>query len=123
MMAKTVLIVEDDELNLRFFDALLRSEGYATQTARSGPAALAAVRARRPDLILMDIELPEGSGLDVADTLRRDGNIGSVPVVAVTAHAMRGDAEHFCEKGCAGYVSKPVTMKGLLDAVRKFAHS
>lgn len=122
-MSKTVLIVEDDELNLKFFDALLRSEGYETKTAQTGPAALAAARAKRPDLILMDIELSEDCGLDVAETLRRDANLGSVPVVAVTAHAMRGDAERFRDQGCADYIAKPVTMKGLLDAVRKFAHS
>lgn len=122
-MAKTILIVEDDELNLKFFDALLQSEGYATQTARTGPDAMAAARAARPDLVLMDIELGEGSGLDVADAMRREATLETVPVVAVTAHAMRGDAERYCESGCAGYLAKPVTMQGLLDAVRKFAHT
>ena len=122
-MAKTVLIVEDDELNLKFFDALLRSEGYATQTAQTGPDALAAARAQRPDLVLMDIELGEGSGLDVADALRREAELETVPVVAVTAHAMRGDAARFHDMGCDGYISKPVTMQGLLDAVRKFAQT
>ena len=120
-MAKTILIVEDDELNLKFFDALLRSEGYETRTAQTAADALASARAERPDLILMDIDLSEGSGLDVAGALKRDRDLGDVPVVAVTAHAMRGDAERICDSGCAGYISKPVSMKGFLDAVRKFA--
>jgi two-component system cell cycle response regulator DivK len=122
-MAKTVLIVEDDDLNLKFFDALLRSEGYETRTATTGAAALSAARESRPDLILMDIELSEGSGLDVAGALKRDAELGAVPVVAVTAHAMKGDEERIRDSGCAGYIAKPVSMKGFLDAVRKFAQN
>lgn len=122
-MAKTVLIVEDDDLNLKFFDALLRSEGYATRTARTGADALAAARAERPDLILMDVELSEGSGLDVAGRIKQDGTLSAVPVIAVTAHAMAGTEQRIRRSGCAGYIAKPVSMQGFLDAVRKFAHS
>ena len=120
-MAKTVLIVEDDDLNLKFFDALLRSEGYETHTAQTAADAMAVARARRPDLILMDIDLAEESGLEVAGALKRDRDLGDVPVVAVTAHAMRGDEARICDSGCAGYIAKPVSMQGFLDAVRKFA--
>jgi two-component system cell cycle response regulator DivK len=122
-MTKRVLIVEDDELNLRLFDALLSSEGYETCTARTGPDALAAVRAGRPDLILMDIDLADTSGFDVVDQLRRDAAIAPVPVVAVTAHALRGDDERLRARGCAGYIAKPVSMHDFLDAVRQFAHT
>jgi two-component system cell cycle response regulator DivK len=122
-MGKTVLIVEDDELNLKFFDELLSSEGYRTRTARTGAAALASARDERPDLVLLDIELPEGSGLDVAGAMKRDLGLAGVPVVAVTAHAMDGDEARIREGGCEGYISKPVTMRGFLDAVRRFAHA
>ena len=121
-MSKTVLIVEDDDLNLKFFNDLLESEGYRTRTAQSGAAALAAARAERPDLILLDIELPEGSGLDVAGAIKRDAGLAGVPVVAVTAHAMKGDEARIREGGCEGYIAKPVSLRGFLDAVRRYAY-
>lgn len=119
---KTVLIVEDDDLNLRFFNDLLTSEGYRTRTARTGAAALAAAKSERPDLILMDIELPECSGLEIASRLRGETGLSQVPVIAVTAHAMRGDEARIRNSGCAGYISKPVSMRGFLDTVRHFTH-
>jgi len=119
-MNATVLIVEDDALNLRFFNDALRSEGYRTRTAQTGAAAIAAARAERPDLILMDIELAGVSGLAVTCALRAETALASVPVVALTAHAMRGDEERFRRGGCDGYIAKPVTMKGFLDAVRRY---
>jgi two-component system cell cycle response regulator DivK len=121
-MTKTVLIVEDDELNLRFFTDLLESEGYRTRAAQTGSDALAAARAEPPDLILLDIELPERCGLEVAEELATDGALGAVPVVAVTAHASDGYADRIRRSGCRGHISKPVTMRGFLDAVRKFAY-
>ncbi len=121
-MTKTVLIVEDDDLNLKFFNDLLTSEGYRTRTARTGSAALKSARSERPDLILLDIELPEGSGLDVAGALKSDAVLAKVPVVAVTAHAMAGDEQRIREGGCQGYISKPVSMRGFLDAVRRYAY-
>ncbi|TVQ57341.1 MAG: response regulator [Rhodobacteraceae bacterium] len=122
-MPKTVLIVEDDELNLRFFDELLSSEGYRTLTATTGADALAAARGERPDLVLLDIELPEGSGLDVAGAMKRDVTLAGVPVIAVTAHAMEGDEARIRDGGCEGYIAKPVTMRGFLDTVRRYAHA
>jgi two-component system cell cycle response regulator DivK len=123
MMPKTVLIVEDDELNRKLFSDILTFEGYETRTAADGPGALEAARERRPDLILLDIELPRGSGLDVAGAIKRDAALASVPVVAVTARAMEGDEARIRAGGCEGYVSKPICMKGFLDVVRQFAHS
>ena len=121
-MPKTVLIVEDDDLNLRFFRTLLEWQGYRTQIARTGACALETARAERPDLILLDIELPDDSGYAVAGALReqrRDG--AAAPVIAVTAHAGVGVEARARAAGCAGYVSKPVSMHGFLDVVRKFA--
>ena len=120
-MAKTVLIVEDDDLNLRFFTELLTWKGYRTRVARTGAGALAEAQAERPDLILLDIELPDDSGLSVAGRLRDDAGLADVPVVAVTASALAGDADRARAGGCAAYVSKPVSMHGFLDVVRKFA--
>ncbi len=119
-MTATVLIVEDDALNLRFFNDVLRSEGYRTRTAQTGAAAMAEARAERPDLILMDIELAGVSGLEVACALRADAHLARVPVVALTAHAMQGDEERLRREGCDGYIAKPVTMKGFLEAVRRY---
>jgi two-component system cell cycle response regulator DivK len=123
MMTKTVLIVEDDDLNRKLFNDILSFEGYATHTAADAPSALAAAEIARPDLILLDIELREGSGLDVASALKRDRALARVPVVAVTARAMQGDEARIRASGCEGYVSKPICMKGFLDVVRRFAHS
>lgn len=120
-MTKTVLIVEDDELNLKLFDDVLRLEGYRTRTARCGVGALASARRERPDLILMDIELPGGSGLDVAAEMRLDAGLADVPVLAVTANAMRGDDERMRASGCAGYIAKPITLRGFVETVRRFA--
>lgn len=120
-MTKTVLIVEDDELNLRLFDDVLTLEGYRTRVARCGDGALASARRERPDLILMDIELPGGSGLDVAAEIRRSPELADVPVLAVTAHARQGDAERMRAGGCAGYISKPISVRGFVETVRRFA--
>lgn len=120
-MPKTVLIVEDDDLNARFFSELLKWQGYRTRVARTGAGALAEAQAERPDLILLDIELPDDSGLQVATRIKRDGALARVPVIAVTANAMEGDEARIRAGGCEGYVSKPVSMRGFLDVVRKFA--
>jgi two-component system cell cycle response regulator DivK len=122
-MPKTVLIVEDDDLNRKLFHDMLTFEGYAARTAANGAGALKAAREQRPDLILLDIELPEGSGLDVAGALKRDATLSDVPVVAVTARAMEGDEARIRAGGCEGYISKPVCMQGFLDVVRRFAHN
>src|SRR3981189_2189656 len=92
-MAKTVLIVEDNELNMKLFHDLLEAHGYATVGTRNGMAALDLRRTHRADLILMDIQLPEVSGLEVTKWLKDDPDLKAIPVVAVTAFAMKGDEE------------------------------
>lgn len=87
-MPKTVLIVEDNELNMKLFNDLLEAHGYQTVQTRNGLEALDLARAHRPDLILMDIQLPEVSGLDVTRWLKEDDELKTIPVVAVTAFAM-----------------------------------
>src|SRR5690606_40432978 len=105
-MAKKVLIVEDNELNMKLFHDLLDAHGYMTIQTRNGLDALSLAREHRPDLILMDIQLPEVSGLEVTKWLKDDEQLNSIPVVAVTAFAMKGDEERIRSGGCEAYVSK-----------------
>jgi two-component system cell cycle response regulator DivK len=118
--AKTVLIVEDNELNMKLFRDLLEAHGYKTLQTRNGIEALSLARAHRPDLILMDIQLPEVSGLDVTKWLKEDENLRDIPVIAVTAFAMKGDEERIREGGCEAYISKPITVSMFLNTVRQF---
>jgi len=118
--AKTVLIVEDNELNMKLFHDLLDAHGYATIQTRSGLDALALAREHRPQLILMDIQLPEVSGLEVTRWLKDDDELRAIPVVAVTAFAMKGDEERIRSGGCEAYVSKPISVAMFLDTVRRF---
>ena len=92
-MAKTVLIVEDNELNMKLFHDLLEAHGYNTVQTRNGIEVMALAREHRPDLILMDIQLPEVSGLEVTRWLKDDEELRSIPVIAITAFAMKGDEE------------------------------
>ena len=119
MMSKTVLIVEDNELNMKLFHDLLDSQGYETLQTREGLQAMALARQHMPDLILMDIQLPEISGLEVTKWLKDDEELSHIPVVAVTAFAMKGDEERIRNGGCEAYISKPISVMHFLDVVRK----
>ena len=119
-MTKTVLIVEDNELNMKLFHDLLDAQGYATLETREGLQALSLARQHRPDLILMDIQLPEISGLEVTKWLKEDDDLSHIPVIAVTAFAMKGDEERIREGGCEAYLSKPISVGLFLDTVRRF---
>jgi two-component system cell cycle response regulator DivK len=118
-MAKKVLIVEDNELNMKLFHDLLEAQGYDILETREGLQALSLARAHHPDLILMDIQLPEISGLEVTKWLKEDEELASIPVVAVTAFAMKGDEERIREGGCEAYISKPISVAHFLDTIRK----
>ena len=117
---KTVLIVEDNELNMKLFHDLLDAHGYRTLQTRNGMDALRLARDQRPDLILMDIQLPEVSGLEVTKWLKEDDELRRIPVVAVTAFAMKGDEERIRQGGCEAYISKPISVGTLIDTVRRF---
>lgn len=119
-MTKTVLIVEDNELNMKLFHDLLDAHGYRTLQTRNGMEALALAREHHPDLILMDIQLPEVSGLEVTKWLKEDDALRDIPVVAVTAFAMKGDEERIREGGCEAYISKPISVLMFLDTVKEF---
>ena len=118
---KTVLIVEDNELNMKLFHDLLAAHGYRTVMTRNGLDALNLAREHRPDLILMDIQLPEVSGLEVTRWLKEDVELRDIPVVAVTAFAMKGDEERIRSGGCEAYLSKPISVVTFLETVRRYA--
>ncbi|RXF74659.1 response regulator [Hansschlegelia zhihuaiae] len=119
-MPKTVLIVEDNELNMKLFHDLLEAHGYATIETRNGVEALELARAHLPDLILMDIQLPEVSGLDVTKWIKEDERTRAIPVIAVTAFAMKGDEERIRGGGCEAYLSKPISVQKFLETVRHY---
>jgi two-component system cell cycle response regulator DivK len=119
-MAKTVLIVEDNELNMKLFRDLLEAHGYQTSGTSNGHEALDLVRKMRPDLILMDIQLPQVSGLEVTRWIKDDPELRAIPVVAVTAFAMKGDEERIREGGCEAYLSKPISVGKFIETVRRF---
>ena len=119
-MAKTVLIVEDNELNMKLFHDLLEAHGYHTVGTRNGIEALDLARKHHPDLILMDIQLPEVSGLEVTKWIKEDDELRSIPVVAITAFAMKGDEERIRSGGCEAYISKPISVSGFLETVHRF---
>jgi two-component system cell cycle response regulator DivK len=118
-MPKKVLIVEDNELNMKLFHDLLEAQGYVTLETRDGLAALTMAREHRPDLILMDIQLPEISGLEVTKWLKDDESLAGIPVIAVTAFAMKGDEERIRAGGCVAYIAKPISVAHFLDTIRK----
>lgn len=120
-MAKKILIVEDNELNMKLFSDLLEAHDYETIQTRDGMTALDLAREHMPDLILMDIQLPEVSGLEVTKWLKEDEDLKSIPVVAVTAFAMKGDEEKIRQGGCEAYIAKPISVGRFLETVKHFA--
>jgi len=119
-MSKTVLIVEDNELNMKLFHDLLEAQGYGILQTRDGMEALKMAREHKPDLILMDIQLPEVSGLEVTKWIKEDDDLKSIPIIAVTAFAMKGDEEKIREGGCEAYIAKPISVSNFLATVEKF---
>lgn len=119
-MNKTVLIVEDNPLNMKLFHDLLEAHGIQTVQTSSGHAVMDLAREHQPDLILMDIQLPEISGLEVTRQLKADEALSSIPVVAVTAFAMKGDEQKIRDEGCEDYISKPISVPHFLQVVQGF---
>ena len=119
-MAKTVLIVEDNELNMKLFHDLLEAHGYATVGTRNGIEALDLARKHRPDLILMDIQLPLVDGYEATRSIKRDPELRHIPVIAVTSYALSGDEQRAREAGCDAYVAKPYSTRHLLAKIGQF---
>jgi len=118
-MSKRILIVEDNDLNMKLFRDLLEAHGYATLQSKDGMAALKLARQHHPDLILMDIQLPDVSGLEVTKWIKGDDDLKTIPIIAVTAFVMKGDEEQIREGGCEAYIAKPISVVNLLRTVRR----
>jgi two-component system cell cycle response regulator DivK len=118
-MTKKVLIVEDNELNMKLFHDLLGAHGIDTVQVRDGKLAYDTALEHMPDLIIMDIQLPEISGLDVTRQLKANPVLRPIPVIAVTAFAMKGDEQKIREGGCEDYISKPISVSSFIEVVKK----
>jgi len=112
-MTHKILIVEDNPMNMRLLELILKSDDYLLLKATDGEEALAIATIDRPDLVLMDIRLPKLDGLEVAKRLKKNSALSHIPIIALTAHAMKGDMEKAIEAGCDSYVSKPIDTRQL----------
>jgi two-component system, cell cycle response regulator DivK len=119
-MSKTILIVEDNDLNMKLFHDLLEAHGYNTLQTKDGIEALKLARQHRPDLILMDIQLPEISGLEVTKWIKEDDELKTIPIIAVTAFAMKGDEEKMREGGCEAYLAKPISVAIFIKTLKQY---
>ena len=119
-MSKRVLIVEDNDLNMKLFNDLLVAHGYRTLQTKDGIEALALARQHHPDLILMDIQLPEVSGLQVTRWIKKDDDLRMIPIIAVTAFAMKGDEDKIRDGGCEAYIAKPISVASFIWTVERF---
>jgi len=116
-VGQKILVVEDNELNLKLFCDLLRAHGYLAEPVRDGREALARARDFAPDLIVMDIQMPHISGLELIEQVKADEELRAIPIMAVTAYAAKGDEERIREAGAEGYVAKPISVIRFVDAV------
>lgn len=119
MSAPLILVVEDNETNQMLTVAVLQRDGYRIVLAGSAAEARQLIRETKPDLILMDVQLPGQDGLAFTRELKGDSATSSIPIVAMTAHAMQGDAQLAIDAGCTGYISKPIDTRALAEQVRK----
>ena len=123
MSGRKILVVEDNDMNMQLVEFLLEEGGYDIMKATSGEEALEVTRDANgapPDLILMDIHLPGMDGLSVVRAMKEEPRTSNVPILALTAHAMRGDKDRFLEAGCDGYISKPIDVKTFIASIQKY---
>jgi CheY-like chemotaxis protein len=119
-MKARILIIEDNEQNLYLLTFILRKHDYAVETARDGKQGIQEALRVRPDLILLDIQLPGMDGYTVARNLKNHSELSDVPIIAVTSYAMMGDREKALEAGCTGYITKPIDPDGFMSQVERF---
>jgi two-component system, cell cycle response regulator DivK len=117
LVGKKVLVVEDNELNLKLFCDLLRAHDYIAEPVRDGREAVERAREFAPDLVIMDIQLPNVSGLELIETLKADDQLKPIPIMAVTAYAGKGDEERIRAAGAEAYVSKPISVSRFVASV------
>lgn len=115
-----ILIVEDNEKNLKFFCSLLNSQGYETIEARDGEEGIRLAKDQKPDLILMDIQMPVMDGVTATRILKENIEIKDIPVIALTSYAMKGDRERFLSEGFVEYIAKPIKVDEFLEVVRRY---
>jgi len=123
MSGRKILVVEDNDMNMQLVEFLLEEGGYDIVKAASGEEALAIAHGEgngTPDLILMDIHLPGMDGLSVVRAMKTDARTRRIPILALTAHAMRGDRDRFLEAGCDGYISKPIDVKTFISSIEQY---
>ena len=117
-MGKVILIVEDNEINMTLFREILQMSGYTTLEAGDGKKAVEIAKKKKPDLILMDIQLPGMNGLDATKILKNDPLTSDIKILAITAMAMKGDKERILQSGCDDYIAKPIYYKNLLAKIQ-----
>jgi two-component system cell cycle response regulator DivK len=117
-VGQKILVVEDNELNLKLFCDLLRAHGYEAEPVRDGREAVERARAFAPDLVIMDIQMPHITGLEIIEQMKADEELRAIPIMAVTAYAAKGDEERIREAGAEGYVSKPISLMKFVESVR-----
>ncbi|MBL0318781.1 MAG: response regulator [Alphaproteobacteria bacterium] len=120
MATNTVLIVEDNELNMKLFRDLLQTHGLSIIETKNGFDAVSLAKTHLPNLILMDIQLPGISGIDVIRSIKADPQLANIPIIAITAFAMKEDRDRIMESGCEGYLPKPISISLFLDMVSKY---
>ncbi len=118
-MGQKILVVEDNELNLKLFCDLLRAHGYEAEPVRDGREAVERARAFAPELVVMDIQMPHISGLELIEQMKADEELKGIPIMAVTAYAAKGDEERIRDAGAEGYVSKPISLLRFVEAVAR----
>ncbi len=119
MTGKVILHVEDNEYNRKIVRDLLSKTDYELIEANNGEVALDALARQRPDLILMDVQLPKLSGLEVTRRIRSDPDLAAIPVIAITSFALSGDDRRALEAGCNAYIAKPFRPRELLEMIRR----
>ena len=120
MTVKTILVVEDNELNMKLVRGLIKIGKYGILEAIDAESGIEQIRAQRPDLVLMDIQLPGMDGLSATKIIKEDPSIKDIPVVALTSYAMQGDEEKALEAGCTGYIAKPIDTRKFLGTISKY---
>ena len=119
-MTKKILIVEDNVLNMKLFNDVLQANGYITQQSTTGQDAYDLCISFNPDLVILDIQLPEISGFDIIKTIRSNPKLQKLPVIAITAFAMHGDEERILTAGCTAYLSKPISVGRFLEYIEHY---
>lgn len=122
-MPKKVLVVEDNSLNLKLFNDLLESQGFDVIESKDGKNIVAITEAAMPEIIIIDIQLPEISGIDIIQALKANDVTKNIPVIAVTAFAMKGDKENILSTGCEEYMCKPISIQDFITVVNNYTNN